>query len=92
MSLLDKRSIAVEGVRDFTWSPTDPFICFWTPEVGNTPARLTLMEIPSRRVLRTKNIFNVNDVSLQTLFVDAAYSLRDVVQTVLAECGRLSLR
>lgn len=37
-------------------------LAYWTPEMGNQPARVSLMSIPSRTVLRSKNLFNVTDV------------------------------
>lgn len=37
-------------------------IAFWTPEVQNQPARVTLMKLPSRTAIRSKNLFNVHDV------------------------------
>lgn len=46
------------------WSPKDHILSFWTPESGNIPARLSLMEIPSRNIIRKKNIFNVKDCQL----------------------------
>jgi len=49
-------------VRDFTWSPNDHVIAYWTPESGNIPARVTLMKLTERQILRTKNLFNVVDV------------------------------
>jgi len=61
MGLIDKKSIKVDGVKDFSWSPKQNFIAFWTPEIGNSPARVTVMEIPSRNIIRTKNLFSVND-------------------------------
>lgn len=63
MGLLDKKSIKVENVVDFEWSPKDHILSYWTPEVGNNPARVTLMRIPSREIIRTKNLFSVLDVS-----------------------------
>lgn len=39
-------------------------ISYWTPEVGNQPARVSLVSFPSRAVLRSKNLFNVTDVSV----------------------------
>jgi len=39
-------------------------LVYWTPELGNQPARVTLMAIPSRTVLRQKNLFNVTDVRI----------------------------
>jgi translation initiation factor 3 subunit B len=38
-------------------------LAYWTPEVANQPARVTLLGFPSRTVLRQKNLFNVSDVS-----------------------------
>ncbi|KAI9347339.1 eukaryotic translation initiation factor eIF2A-domain-containing protein [Obelidium mucronatum] len=61
MGLLDKKSIKIENVRAFEWSPTENIICYWTPEpeVGNIPARVTLLKLPQREIVRTKNLFNV---------------------------------
>ncbi|SCV70944.1 BQ2448_3706 [Microbotryum intermedium] len=39
-------------------------IAFWTPEVQNQPARVTLMKIPSREPIRSKNLFNVHDCKI----------------------------
>ncbi|KAL1921130.1 uncharacterized protein VTP21DRAFT_10846 [Calcarisporiella thermophila] len=39
-------------------------LAYWTPEIGNQPARVTLINIPSRQILRTKNLFNVNNCKL----------------------------
>lgn len=38
-------------------------IAYWTPEVANQPARVTLLSFPSRAILRQKNLFNVSEVS-----------------------------
>jgi translation initiation factor 3 subunit B len=42
--------------------PKENMLVFWTPEVQNQPARVTLMSLPNRTVLRQKNLFNVTDV------------------------------
>ncbi|KAG8899662.1 Translation initiation factor 3 subunit b [Tulasnella sp. 403] len=44
--------------------PRENFMVYWTPEILNQPARVTLMAFPSRTVLRTKNLFNVADAKL----------------------------
>ncbi|RUS90727.1 hypothetical protein EGW08_001531 [Elysia chlorotica] len=59
--LKDKKSLKIPAVRDFTWSPTDNILAFWVPEQSNTPARVTLVEIPSRKELCVRNLFNVAD-------------------------------
>jgi translation initiation factor 3 subunit B len=37
-------------------------LSYWTPEVANQPARVTLMDFPGRQILRQKNLFNVTEV------------------------------
>jgi translation initiation factor 3 subunit B len=74
MILLDKVSIKIEGVVDFEWAPADPhrdgvktyeqLFCYWTPEIGSNPAKVGLMSIPSKEIVRTRNLFNVSDAKL----------------------------
>ncbi|KAL1412139.1 Translation initiation factor 3 subunit b [Vanrija albida] len=65
MGLLEKKSVRVDGVRDFEWGPVsekrESAFAYWTAEAQNTPARVGLMAIPSRKILRTKNLINVTD-------------------------------
>ncbi|RUS14352.1 hypothetical protein BC937DRAFT_93938 [Endogone sp. FLAS-F59071] len=76
MGLVGKKSIKIEGVMDFEWSPARPdgddkktnqkeeVLSYWTPEIGNQPARVTLLAIPSKEIVRTKNLFSVNECKL----------------------------
>jgi translation initiation factor 3 subunit B len=74
MNLLDKTSIKVEGIQEFEWAPStvqrdgvktyEQLLCFWTPEMGSNPAKVTLMSIPTKEVVRTRNLFNVTDARL----------------------------
>ncbi|CAJ2635764.1 eukaryotic translation initiation factor 3 subunit b-like protein [Trifolium pratense] len=65
-SLVDKKSIKVENIIDFCWSPTDPIISLFVPETGggNQPARVSLVQIPSKEELRQKNLFSVSDCKM----------------------------
>lgn len=73
MSLLDKKILKIEGLQDFEFAPAgvqlasakkdDPLshvISYWTPETSNQTARVTLLEVPSKKVLRTVNLFQVS--------------------------------
>jgi len=62
--LLDKKSIKVEGLKGFSWSPKDNIIAYWVAEAKDVPARVVLLEIPSRKELRVKNLFNVADCKM----------------------------
>ncbi|KAK9452670.1 hypothetical protein V1511DRAFT_490492 [Dipodascopsis uninucleata] len=70
MGLLDKKSIKIEGVVDFEFCPTpykgkdDHIISYWTPEINNQSARVTLMAVKSKEIVRTRNLFNVADCRL----------------------------
>uniref|UniRef100_A0A2P2K3U1 Eukaryotic translation initiation factor 3 subunit B n=1 Tax=Rhizophora mucronata TaxID=61149 RepID=A0A2P2K3U1_RHIMU len=64
--LIDKKSLKVENVMDFSWSPTDPILALFVPELGggNQPARVSLVQIPSKEELRQKNLFSVSDCKM----------------------------
>ncbi|CAM6084442.1 unnamed protein product [Calypogeia fissa] len=66
MGLLEKKSLKVDNVLDFQWSPTDPLLSLFVPEGGggNQPARVSLVSIPSREELRQKNLFSVSDCKM----------------------------
>lgn len=60
-TLLDKKSIKIENVQDFQWSPEAPILsaCQSEQASGNLPARVVLLKIPERTELRQKNLFSV---------------------------------
>lgn len=62
--MLDKKSIKVTGMKDFSWSPTENILAHWVAENKDVPARVTLLEIPSRNEVRVKNLFNVADCKM----------------------------
>lgn len=64
MGLLEKKSLQMENVVDFHWSPKEALMCVYQGEgsSGNLPARVSLIEIPSRREIKSKNLFSVKDV------------------------------
>merc|ERR1719369_2779965 len=62
--LLDKKSIKVAGMKDFSWSPKENILAYWVAEDKDVPARVMLLEIPSRKELRVKNLFNVADCKM----------------------------
>ena len=62
--LLDNQRIMIPFVKDFCWSPTDNCLVYWTPDDGPRPARITMMAIPSRTEVRSKTIFNVENMTL----------------------------
>lgn len=62
--LLDKKSIKVPGIKNFSWSPTDNIIAYWVAEETDVPAKVVLMEIPKKQEIRTKNLFNVADCNI----------------------------
>ena len=61
-NLLDKKSIKLENVQDFQWSPDAPIISAYQAEQssGNLPARVVLLKVPERTELRQKNLFSVS--------------------------------
>lgn len=64
MAMLDKKSVRAEGIHAFEWSPADPVLCAYQEEQGNLPARVVLLQFPSREEVRAKNLFSVADVRM----------------------------
>jgi translation initiation factor 3 subunit B len=74
MNLLDKTTIKIEGVMDFEWAPAtaqrdgvksyEQLLSYWTPEIGSNPAKVALMSVPSKQVVRSLNLFSVSDAKL----------------------------
>eukprot|EP00898_Chlorokybus_atmophyticus_P002542 jgi/Chlat1/3289/Chrsp22S03537 len=66
MGLLDKKSLKIEGLADYSWSPSDPMMAIFVPESngGNQPARISLIAIPSKEEVRQKNLFSVSDCKM----------------------------
>jgi len=62
--LLDKKSIKVPNMRDFSWSPKENILAYWVAEDKDVPARVVLLEVPARKEVRVKNLFNVADCKM----------------------------
>jgi len=64
--LLDKKSLKLPGVKEFKWSPTQNIIAAYIPgqDAGQNPARIVLIDIPSRKEIRQKNLFSVSEIAL----------------------------
>ncbi|KAI3859658.1 hypothetical protein MKX03_031172 [Papaver bracteatum] len=65
-TLIDKKSLRVENMLDFSWSPADPIIALLVPELdgGNQPAKVSLVQIPGKEELMKKNLFGVIDCKM----------------------------
>jgi translation initiation factor 3 subunit B len=53
-TLLEKKSIKIPHIMDFEWSPSNNYISYWVAEHKNVPARVVLMEIPTKTEIRSK--------------------------------------
>lgn len=65
MKLLDKRSLQTKGIHEFQFSPKANILAYWAPEGENAPAHVDIIELPSRKKLRQKNLFNVTKCSMK---------------------------
>ncbi|ODV83162.1 hypothetical protein CANARDRAFT_30255 [[Candida] arabinofermentans NRRL YB-2248] len=75
--LLDKKPIKIEGIQDFEFSPSgvrlsttrkndepEIMLSYWTPESTNQSARVSIMQLPTKQILRTINLFQVSNVKM----------------------------
>lgn len=83
MQLFGGAALRVPGIKTFSWSPAANVLAYYVPvpEDGNHPAGLTLMELPSKNVLRQKNLFDVKYrhmvVRVFVLLLSFFFSFRD---------------
>lgn len=64
MNLLDKKSINLKAVQEVQFSPSDNVLAAWVPENGAIAASLHIIEVPSKKVVRERHFYNVNDLKL----------------------------
>jgi len=64
MGLLDKKSVKVDGVANIEWCPSQNILAYWVPEQLNVPAKVALIELPSRKLIREKHLYSVSDVKM----------------------------
>lgn len=76
MTLLDKKIMSIQGLQDFQFAPAgvclatnkkddlSHVISYWTPEQDNQSAKICLVEVPSRKLLRSVNIFQVSSCDM----------------------------
>lgn len=75
--LLDKKLVKIDGVADFEFAPAgiktpmlrkgDPLevmLAYWVPESQNQSAKVSVMTLPQRQVLRTAPLVQVADCKL----------------------------
>ncbi|KAK4604334.1 hypothetical protein RGQ29_012723 [Quercus rubra] len=64
--LIDNEPLKAENVMDFCWSPTDPIITLFVPTDDDKvqPARVSLIQVPSKEELRRKNLNGVRDCKM----------------------------
>lgn len=65
-TLLDKKHVTIEGLRNFQWSPAHPIIAYYCEErtAESAPAEIGLLAIPSKQKLRAQRIFSVSEAEL----------------------------
>jgi len=64
MTLIDQKSLKIPGLKDFAVSPSDPIISYFVPERDNKPASVVLIDIPSKKERRSKNLMAVGDCKM----------------------------
>jgi len=64
-TLLDSRSIKAPCAVDISFAPRGGnLLAWWSPEVGDSPAGVQVMRLPSRELVRQRNLYNVDRVDM----------------------------
>lgn len=77
--LLDKKLVKIENIQNFEFAPAgvklasrsnkkndklESILAYWTPESENQSAKVSVMHLPSKDILRTIPLVEVNDIEL----------------------------
>ena len=54
----------VVSVMDIAFSPSKNLLAYWSMECENTPAKVAVLEVPTFKLLRVKNLFNISHCNL----------------------------
>ena len=66
VTLLGKKKINAPGARELQFAPggNQNLLATWTPEGQNQPASVTMIRLPTKEVVRSKQLFNVEDIKM----------------------------
>uniref|UniRef100_A0A3B0N309 Eukaryotic translation initiation factor 3 subunit B n=1 Tax=Theileria annulata TaxID=5874 RepID=A0A3B0N309_THEAN len=76
------------SAEKFDWSPQDDILSVVIPGSLDTPARLVLVEIPSRRELSSRNVYNVCEVAMHWHSKGDCLCLRTTISKKTGKKGR----
>ncbi|GIX64475.1 eukaryotic translation initiation factor, putative [Babesia caballi] len=76
------------NAEKFDWSPTDDILSIVIPGTLDTPARLLLVEIPSRRELSARNVYNVSASAMHWHPRGECFCLRTTICRKTGKKGR----
>lgn len=92
--MVDKKSIDIIGVKDFTWSTKGHLLSYWVGEQESTPARVVLISLPTKKEIFAKTLFNVVDISLKwsaqddyLAVISERYTKKKIVDNQLKSIG-----
>ena len=71
--------------RDFSWSPTDNLVAYWVPGRDPIPAKIIIIELPSRKEVCTKSRQDVKEVC-------CSYVVVVVIVVLLLDCEKTLCR
>lgn len=83
-----KKAPLAYPLEKFDWSPGDCILSIWIPASQDAPGRLLLVEVPSRKELATKNVYNVREASMHWQSAGDYLCLRTVVWKKTGKKGR----
>ena len=63
MTLLNGKALKVPGVRSCSWSPGENILAYFIPAEKSRPGCITLLSLPSRKVLVSSSLLDVINVS-----------------------------
>lgn len=59
MNLVNKKTLRVDNIGGFEWSPSKNIISYWTPQSENIPGRISIVDPVTQNIIRTQNMLQM---------------------------------
>jgi len=59
----EEKILKIDNISDFSFCPNKSIISYWIPENDTTPAKVALIEIPTKKELCSKSFYGAYDIS-----------------------------
>ncbi|EFA76381.1 RNA-binding region RNP-1 domain-containing protein [Heterostelium album PN500] len=63
-NMLNEKTFPIARLKSYSWSPSDPYLCYFVPCTDTMPGRVCILEVPSMKIVAEKSIWHATDARM----------------------------